>query len=66
MIGILTGGAFGMAVYIGGTMHMSLEDSFDMVCACMVLISCLNFWFVREPKIKIPKTNLNPVADSDI
>ena len=45
---------------------MTLEDSFDMVCACMVLISCLNFWFVREPKIKIPKQNLNSVADSDV
>ena len=65
MIGILTGGAFGMIVYIEGTMEMTLQDSFNVVSFTMALLASLNYWFVREPIIKNRKQKLGEVADSE-
>ena len=53
-LGTLIGAAFGMIVLLGGTINMTLENSFKTVSGIMIILSLLNFFFVREPIIKLP------------
>ena len=50
--GALIGAAFGLCVFLGGTVNMSMRDSFNTVSGAMIVLSLLNFCFVREPVIK--------------
>ena len=53
-LGTLIGAAFGLIVLVGGTIGMTLENSFKTVSVIMIILSLLNFFFVREPIIKLP------------
>ena len=52
--GTMIGAAFGFFVFLGGTVNMSLRDSFNTVSGAMIVLSLLAFCFVREPVIKLP------------
>ena len=64
-LGTLIGAAFGMIVLLGGTIDMTLENSFKTVSGIMIVLSLLNFFFVREPIIKLPGEKKAKVGDKE-